>query len=42
MKTQGKIVPWLISCTNAQNLMVGSEWEHSMNIIELKLTFEFQ
>lgn len=42
MKTQGKTVHLMISCTNAQNLMVGSEWEHSTNIIELKLTFEFQ
>lgn len=42
MKTQGKIAHMLISLTNAQNLLVGSEWEHSMNIILLKLTFEFQ
>lgn len=42
MKTQDKIVAWLISLTSAQNLIVGSEWEHSMNIIELKLTSEFQ
>lgn len=42
MKIQGKIVHVLISCTNAQNLLVGSEWEHSMNIIVLKLTLEFQ
>lgn len=42
MNTQDKIVSLLISCTNAQNLIVGSEGEHSMNIIELKLTFEFQ
>lgn len=29
-------------CTNAQNMIVGNEWEHSMNNVELKLTFEFQ
>lgn len=39
---RAKLCHFLISYTNAQNLIVGSEWEHSMNITELKLSFEFQ
>lgn len=42
MESLVRIVQLLISCTNAQNMIVGNEWEHSMNIVELKLTSEFQ
>lgn len=42
MTTQDKIAAWLIPFTNAQNLIVGSEWEHSINILEFKLSSEFQ